>query len=160
MVPGWAVPSVGTAAAAVAPGAAAAAVKVKLPSIGWPSELATRHCTVYCPAGAPALSFCEATLSTISTGPSAQLEPAALLTTICDPRASGLWLNVTETFSGGAARVAPEAGLVDSAVSCADAGPPAPSRTAATTSGAQQDTPELSDQAHGQATPSVVFLTD
>ena len=89
-------------------------------------------------------------MSTISTGPSAQLAPAASLTTICDPRASGLWLNVTETFSGGAATVAPAAGLVDSAVSCADAGPPAPSSTAASDDGAQQGTAKLADRRMGR----------
>ena len=46
VVPGWAVPIVGTAAAAVEPAAPAVAVKVKVPSIGCESELTTRHTTV------------------------------------------------------------------------------------------------------------------
>jgi len=46
VVPGWGVPIVGTAAAAVEPVAPAVAVNVKLPSIGCESELTTRHTTV------------------------------------------------------------------------------------------------------------------
>ncbi|GAC1492612.1 MAG: hypothetical protein NVS2B15_12650 [Pseudarthrobacter sp.] len=51
----------------------------------------------------------------------------------CAPSPSGFLLNVTETFSGGAWSVAPWAGLLDSAVSCASAGAENPSNAAAKT---------------------------
>ncbi|MNI50261.1 hypothetical protein D3C87_2059590 [compost metagenome] len=68
-VPGAAVPAVGTAAegaetdgeAPAGPLAVvvlpAAAVNVKVPSMGCESELTTRQTTVYSPAGAPSRSF-------------------------------------------------------------------------------------------------------
>src|SRR5689334_18681963 len=87
--PGCGVPTLGTGAVA-APAAAALAVKANVPSIGWESELTTRHTTVYFPAGAPSRSFCEATLSTISTLPSAQSVPEASVTLTSEPSPSGV----------------------------------------------------------------------
>ena len=77
--------------------------------------------------------------------------PAASLTRICEPSASGLLLKVTETFSGGAATVAPAAGLLDSAASCADAGPLPPSSDGCKDDGAQQGAQKLADGAHGRS---------
>ncbi len=160
VMPGWAVPIVGTAAAAVEPAAPAVAVNVKVPSIGWESELTTRHTTVYGPAGAPGLSFCEATLSTISTAPSAQLAPAASLTSICEPSASGLLVESDRHLlrrrrhGGAGGRAGGLGGVVRRGrTSGAQQG-------GGEDCGAQQGTQKLSDEAHGQATPSVGFLTD
>ncbi|MNI50260.1 hypothetical protein D3C73_1049110 [compost metagenome] len=57
----------------------------------------------------------------ISTGPSAQFSPPAVTVTP-EPIARGRLLNVMETDAGTSATLAPLAGAVDSATSCADAG--------------------------------------